>query len=150
MKIWIDADSCPAVIKEILYRSASRNKLQLTLVANQYMKIPQSDYIDFVKVGSGLNVADNVIVNRLQPGDLVITNDIPLASDVITKMGYALSPRGEIFTSENIGSRLSVRDFLESLRESGQDTGGPPPMGKNDRASFANQLDRFLTKHLKD
>lgn len=146
MNVWVDADSCPAAIKEILFRAADRKKIKLTLVANQFMRIPTSAHITFLKVASGLDVADNEIVKRLNPGDLVITNDIPLAAEVVEQGGFALNVRGELFTVENIGDRLSVRDFLDSLRASGQETGGPKPMSSKDRSIFANQLDTFLTR----
>ena len=147
MKIWVDADACPVVIKEILYRAAERTGVQVTLVANQPINIPPSRNIKFVRVGSGFDVADNEIVNRLDAGDLVITSDIPLAAEVIEKGGCALSPRGELYTTSNIRARLNMRDFMESLRSSGVDTGGPSTLNKSDRQSFANELDRFLTKH---
>ena len=150
MKIWVDADSCPAAIKEILFRAAERKKIMVTLVANQYMRIPTSAHITFLKVASGLDVADNEIVKRLNRSDLVITNDIPLAAEVVRQGGFALDVRGELFTVENIGDRLSMRDFLDSLRASGQETGGPRPMSVKDRSFFANRLDTFLTRHAKN
>jgi len=148
MKIWVDADACPVAIKEILYRAAERTKVLLTLVANNPLRIPRSDVIDFVHVGSGFDVADNEIVKRLSVGDLVITSDIPLAAEVVEKGGIALGPRGELHTEENIKSRLNIRDFMDSLRSSGVDTGGPPALSQGDRNEFANQLDNLLTKHL--
>ena len=150
MKIWVDADACPVVIKEILFRSAERTGVQLTLVANQPVPIPQSSYINFIRVASGFDVADNEIVKRLRIGDLVITADIPLAAEVIEKGGYALNPRGELYTTDNIRSRLHMRDFMDTLRASGIDTGGPSTLSKRDRQSFANQLDTFLTKYAGD
>ncbi|MDH5711720.1 MAG: YaiI/YqxD family protein [Gammaproteobacteria bacterium] len=147
MKIWVDADACPGVIKEILFRAATRTGVLVTLVANQYIKIPPSPNIKFVQVGSGFDVADNEIVKRLEAGDLVITADIPLASDTIEKGAYALNPRGELYTTENIRARLNMRDFMESLRASGVDTGGPPALNNNDRKVFADQLDKFLTRY---
>ena len=147
MKIWVDADACPVVIKEILFRSAERTRIELTLVANHYMRIPKSRFINFLKVTSGLDVADNEIVTRLSAADLVITSDIPLAALVVEKGGYALNPRGELYTTDNIKARLNMRDFMDSLRGSGIDTGGPPALSKNDRMSFANQLDRLLTQY---
>ena len=147
MKIWVDADACPGVIKEILFRAATRTGVLVTLVANQYIKIPPSPNIKFVQVGSGFDVADNEIVKRLEAGDLVITADIPLASDTIEKGAYALNPRGELYTTENIRARLNMRDFMESLRASGVDTGGPPALNNNDRKAFADQLDKFLTRY---
>lgn len=147
MKIWVDADACPAVIKEILFKAAERTGVVVTLVANRPLRIPSSRYITFVQVFAGLDVADNEIVKRLVAGDLVITADIPLAANVIEKGGAALNPRGELYSAENIRARLSVRDFMETLRAGGIDIGGPPVLNNNDRQNFANQLDRFLTKH---
>ena len=148
MKIWVDADACPVVIKEILFKAAERTGVQLTLVANRYMRIPPLRCIDFVQVASGQDVADNEIVKRLAEGDLVITADIPLAANVIEKGGSALNPRGEMYTADSIKSRLSVRDFMDSLRADGIDTGGPPVLNKGDRQNFANELDKYLTRHL--
>lgn len=145
MKIWVDADACPVVIKEILFRAAERTGVQVTLVANQPIGIPPSRNINFIQVSPGFDVADNEIVKRTDVGDLVITSDIPLAAEVIEKGGLALSPRGEMYTTSNIRARLNMRDFMESLRSSGVDTGGPPALNKSDRQSFANQLDKFLT-----
>jgi hypothetical protein len=149
MKIWIDADACPVVIKDILYKAAERTGVQLTLVANRPMRIPTLRNINFVQVASGLDVADKEIVRRLDTGDLVITADIPLAANVLEKGGHALNPRGELYSEDSIKSRLSVRDFMESLRDSGIETGGPPTLNKGDRQNFANQLDRFLTRNHK-
>lgn len=146
MKIWVDADACPVVIKEILFRAAERTEIPMTLVANHSMRVPPSRYIDFLQVMSGFDVADNEIVKRLGAGDLVITSDIPLAADVIEKGGHALSPRGELYSTENIKSRLNMRDFMDTLRSSGIDTGGPPALSKSDRMAFANQLDKFLAQ----
>ena len=147
MKIWVDADACPLVIKEILFKAAERTGVQITLVANQPIRIPASSCIAFIKVGSGADVADREIVKRLGAGDLVITADIPLAADVIEKGGHALNPRGEMYSTDNIGSRLSLRDFMDSLRADGVDTGGPPALNKGNRQAFANQLDTFLSGH---
>jgi hypothetical protein len=147
MKIWVDADACPVVIKEILFKAAVRSETQVTLVANRPVRIPASSYITFVQVDFGLDVADNEIVKRLDAGDLVITADIPLAAKVIEKEGSALNPRGELYSADSIKSRLSVRDFMDSLRDSGIDTGGPAVLNKSDRQNFANQLDRFLTRY---
>ena len=149
MKIWVDADACPVVIKEILFRAADRTGIMLTLVANQPVHIPPSQYIKMVQVASGFDVADNEIVKRLEAGDLVITSDIPLAAEVIDKGGYALNPRGELYTVENIKGRLSMRDFMDSMRASGVHTGGPSTLGQSERNAFANQLDKFLTSHKK-
>jgi uncharacterized protein YaiI (UPF0178 family) len=147
MNIWVDADACPVVIKEILFRAAERIGIPVTLVANQQVHIPPSRYIKFIRVGSGFDVADNEIVKRLDANDLVITSDIPLAAEVIEKGGTALSPRGELYTTDNIKARLNMRDFMESLRASGVDTGGPATLNQNDRKSFADQLDKILTRH---
>ena len=147
MKIWVDADACPGVIKEILFRVAERTKVQMTLVANHPMRIPPSQYVSFYQVPPGFDVADSEIVRRLDAGDLVITADIPLAAEVIEKGGHALNPRGELYTTDNIRARLSMRDFMDSLRASGVDTGGPPALNQNDRKAFADTLDRFLAKH---
>jgi uncharacterized protein len=148
MKIWVDADACPVVIKEILFRVAERVKLPVTLVANQPMRVPPSRFIRMLQVGAGFDVADREIVARVEPGDLVVTADIPLAADVIAKGGHALNPRGEMYSVETIRSRLDMRDFMETLRASGVNTGGPPTLHQRDRQAFANQLDRFLHRHL--
>ncbi len=147
MKIWVDADACPVVIKDILFRAAVRTEIQLTLVANQPMYTPPSRYIKAIQVASGFDVADNEIVKRLNIGDLVITSDIPLAAEVIEKGSHALNPRGELYSTENIKSRLNMRDFMETLRSSGINTGGPPALNHKDRQIFANNLDKFLTKY---
>lgn len=147
MKIWVDADACPVVIKEILFRAAERTQTRVTLVANQYIPAPRSRFIASVQVSQGFDVADNEIVKRLEAGDLVITADIPLAADVIEKGGHALNPRGEMYTTDNIRARLSMRDFMETMRASGIDTGGPAALNQTDRQAFANQLDRFLAGH---
>lgn len=149
MQIWVDADACPNVVKEILYRAAERLSVPTTLVANQYLNTPQSAVISSVQVGAGFDVADNYIVQKCHAGDLVITADIPLASEVIEKGAHALNPRGEFYTPENIRQRLNMRDFMDQLRSSGIDTGGPAKLNQNDRQLFANQLDRFLAKHVK-
>ncbi|MES2115590.1 MAG: YaiI/YqxD family protein [Pseudomonadota bacterium] len=146
MQIWVDADACPAVIKEILYRVADRVQLQVTLVANQLLRVPPSRFIRAVQVPSGADVADQEIVRRLAPGDLVITGDIPLASDVLDKGGYALNPRGEFYTHDNIRQMLTMRAFLDELRGSGVDTGGPAAFSQADRQNFANSLDRHLQR----
>ena len=146
MRIWVDGDACPGVIKDILFRAAIRTKIPLTLVANQPMHIPRSDLISILTVPSGLNVADQKIVELLDPGDLVITADIPLASHVVNKGGTALDPRGELYTDENIGERLTMRNLMDELRGGGMVGGGPAPFSGNDRQAFANQLDRILAK----
>ena len=144
MQIWVDADACPRVIKEILFRAAERVGVPLTLVANQPVSVPPSRLIRSVQVGSGFDVADNLIVQRMSPGDLVVTADIPLAAEVIGTGGLALNPRGELYTSDNIRERLNMRDFMDTLRGSGIQTGGPPALSQADRQAFANQLDRLL------
>ena len=143
-QIWVDADACPVVIKEILYRAAERCRINLTLVANQALSTPPSRYIHFVQVRAGFDVADNEIVQRVSSGDLVITSDIPLAAEVIEKDALALSPRGEKYSKANIKARLNMRDFMDTLRSSGVDTGGPPSFSHNDRKAFADRLDRWL------
>lgn len=149
MKIWVDADACPGVIKEILFRVADRAKVEVTLVANHSMRIPPSRFIKMVTVPSGFDVADDEIVKRLDAGDLVITADIPLASEVIDKGGIALNPRGELYTVQNIKSILNMRDFMDTMRASGVQTGGPAAIGSSDKQAFGNQLDRFVTKYHK-
>ena len=149
MQIWVDADACPGGVKEILFRVSERAQLKLTLVANHAMRTPPSKLVKFIQVPQGFDVADSEIVKRLSPGDLVITADIPLAAEVIEQGGQALNPRGELYTSENIKARLNMRDFMDSLRSSGVNTGGPPPLGPRDQQAFANQLDKIVTKYLK-
>ena len=146
MQIWVDADACPAVIKDILYRAAERVKCQLLLVANKPLRTPPSPYIRSMQVPGGFDVADNRIVELAEPGDLVITADIPLAAAVIEKGGHALNPRGELYTKDNIKERLTMRNFMGELRNTGVNTGGPPALNHSDRQAFANQLDRFLTR----
>jgi uncharacterized protein YaiI (UPF0178 family) len=146
MQIWVDADACPAVIKEILYRVADRTQMQVTLVANQLLRVPPSRFIRSVQVPSGADVADQEIVRLLAPGDLVVTGDIPLASDVLKKGGYALNPRGEFYTNDNIAQMLTMRAFMDELRGSGVDTGGPAAFNQGDRQNFANSLDRHISK----
>ncbi len=148
MKIWVDADACPGVIKQILFRAAERTETDVTLVANHAMPTPPSKFISFMRVASGFDVADNEIVKRLEPGDLVITADIPLAAEVIEKGAQALNPRGQLYTVDNIKERLETRDFMESMRSSGMEVGGgPPPMNQKDRQDFANNLDKVLAKN---
>ncbi len=149
MNIWVDADACPAVIKEILFRAAKRTGVTLTLVANHAMRFPPSPHIRFLLVASGMDVADNEIVQRLDPGDLVITADIPLAAQVIAKGGHALNPRGELYDADNIGERLAIRDFMDSLRGSGIETGGPAALSQSDRQNFSNRLDQLLSRALR-
>ena len=150
MKIWVDADACPVVIKDILFRAAERTEVHLTLVANQPVPVPRSRLIQSIQVAAGFDVADNEIVKRLDAGDLVITGDIPLAAEVIEKGGHALNPRGELYTTDNIKARLTMRDFMETLRSSGVDTGGPPALSQSDRKTFADHLDKILNRHVKN
>ncbi|MCG8383123.1 MAG: YaiI/YqxD family protein [Gammaproteobacteria bacterium] len=147
VKIWVDADACPVVIREILFRAATRTGVALTLVANQAIRVPRAQHITMLQVPSGFDVADDTIVERMESGDLVITADIPLAAAVLEKGGHALSPRGELYSTETIRSRLSMRDFMETLRASGVETGGPASLSQADRQSFANQLDSWLTRN---
>lgn len=147
MQIWVDADACPKVIKEILFRAARRVEVMVTLVANQSLQVPASPFIKAMRVGAGFDVADNEIVQRVEPGDLVVTADIPLASEVIAKGAVALNPRGEFYTEANIRARLNMRDFMETLRSSGVETGGPAAFHQRDRMAFANELDRYLAQH---
>ncbi|MEE9319726.1 MAG: YaiI/YqxD family protein [Granulosicoccus sp.] len=147
MKIWVDADACPVVIRTILFKAAQRTKTEVTLVANQAIAIPRSPFVHMRQVPQGFDVADDEIVRLLCTGDLVITSDIPLAAEVIEKGGLALSPRGEEFSSENIRSLLNMRDFMDTMRGSGVHTGGPAAMGQSDRKAFADQLDRLLARH---
>ncbi len=144
MRIWVDADACPKVIKEILFRAAERVHVPLTLVANQPIQVPGSRYIRSIQVAAGFDVADNHIVQQVEAGDLVITADIPLAAEAIANGAMALNPRGDLYTEENIRQRLSMRDFMDTLRSSGIDTGGPASLSQADRQAFANQLDRLL------
>lgn len=148
MNIWVDADACPVAVKEVLFRAAERRQVRVTLVANQALRVPPSAYIRTLQVSSGFDVADSEIVRLAEPGDLVITQDIPLAAEIIDRGGHALSPRGELHTTDNIRQRLQMRDFMDTLRSSGVDTGGPAPFGQAERKAFADQLDRFLTRHL--
>ena len=147
MQIWVDADACPNVIKEILFRAAKRVKIPLILVANTTLRTPPSRYVSSIRVGAGLDVADNAIVKEMESGDLVITADIPLASEVIGKGGHALNPRGEFYSKENIEERLTMRNFMDEMRYAGVNTGGPAPLNQKDKQAFANQLDRFLARH---
>lgn len=144
MKIYIDADACPNVIKSIIFRASDRTKTEVLLVANQYMSTPASKLITAIQVQQGFDVADDEIVKRVDAGDIVITSDIPLASDVIDKGATALNPRGELYTTDNIKARLQMRNFMETLRNSGVDTGGPAALNQKDRENFANQLNKLL------
>lgn len=146
MNIWIDADACPKPIKEILYRVADRKHIVTTLVANQWLCVPSSPFIKMQKVSKGYDIADNQIVEQLKSGDLVITSDIPLAADALSKEAYVLSPRGEHYTKDTIKERLVMRDFMETMRASGVQSKGPSPLSVKDRENFANQLDKMLAQ----
>ena len=146
MKIWVDADACPVVIKEILFRAARRSEVMLTLVANQMLRVPPSPWIRALQVPGGFDVADQRIAQEAQPGDLVITADIPLAAQVIAKGASVIDPRGELLSEANIEERLTLRNFMDGLRSSGVETGGPAALSAADRQAFANQLDRLLAK----
>ena len=146
MQIWVDADACPGVIKDILFRAAQRTEVAVTLLANQYIPVPASKFIQSIQVSAGFDVANNEIVKRCEPGDLVITGDIPLAAEVIEKGAHALNPRGELYTKNTIRQRLNMRDFMDTMRSSGIHTGGPKALGQKERMAFANQLDKFLAR----
>ncbi len=148
MQIWVDADACPKAVKEILFKTAMRREVKLTLVANQYMTIPTSPFIDMIKVGSGFDVADNEIVKLCSDGDLVITADIPLADKIVEKGATGLNPRGELYTEDNIKGILSMRNLMEELRSAGTVSGGPAAFSAKDKQNFTNQLDKFLTHSL--
>lgn len=149
MHIWVDADACPVVVKDILFRAAERTQIPMTLVANQYIRTPPSQLIRSVQVAGGFDVADKHIADQVQAGDLVITQDIPLADSVIDKGAEVITPRGDRLTKDSIKQRLSVRNFMEELRSAGVQTGGPPPLNQTDRQTFANQLDRWLARQKK-
>ena len=149
MSIWVDADACPKVIKEILFRAAERTTVPVILVANRRLPTPPSPYISALQVADGFDVADSEIVRKLEPGDLVITADIPLAAEVIAKGGQALDPRGELYLPDTIQARLTMRDFMETLRASGIETGGPSALSQRDRQLFAKHLDHYLTALVK-
>lgn len=149
MRIWVDADACPGVIKEILYRVAERLEMEVILVANKLMRVPGSRFVRALQVPNGADVADAEIVRLLAAGDLVVTGDIPLAADVLAKDGFALNPRGEFYTEANIAQQLTMRKFMEELRQNGVDTGGPSPFNQADQRNFANALDRHLSRHAK-
>lgn len=146
MTIWVDADACPAVIREILFRAAERTQTPMKLVANTYLKTPPSRVIKFLQVPQGFDVADNEIARRADPADLVITADIPLAAEIVAKGAVALNPRGERYTADNVRQRLNMRDFMDTMRASGVQTGGPPPLSQSDRQKFANELDKYLAQ----
>ncbi|TBR38949.1 MULTISPECIES: YaiI/YqxD family protein [Dyella] len=145
-QIWVDADACPAAIKEILFRAAEREQVQVTLVANQFLRTPPSRFVRAIQVAGGFDVADNEIVQRVSTGDLVVTQDIPLASQVIAKGALAVHPRGELYTPDTIAQRLSMRNFMDELRGSGVDTGGPSAFHPRDKQAFANTLDGWLNR----
>ncbi len=150
MNIWVDADACPAVIKNILFKAAERTGIALILVANQPVSVPRSPHIRTLQVAAGFDVADDEIVKRMSTGDLVITADIPLADEVITNGGHALNPRGELYSADNIKARLNMRDFMDTMRASGIHTGGPAALSQADRQAFANNLNSLLTRFLAD
>jgi len=147
MRIWIDADACPGPVKEILFRAADRVRVESILVANHYLKIPRSPFVKAVQVRAGFNVADALIIDSLAPGDLVITADIPLAAEVVAAAATALNPRGTLYTPDTIQEHLARRDFMDELRSTGAITGGPSVLNKVHLQAFANQLDRYLTRH---
>jgi uncharacterized protein YaiI (UPF0178 family) len=147
MQIWVDADACPGPIKEIVFRAANRCRVVTTLFANHYVRAPKSPYLRSVQVEQGFDVADQRIVASLNPGDLVITGDIPLAAQVVDKRCAALNPRGTLYTADNVKEHLTRRDFMEELRSSGAVTGGPAALNKSHIQTFANQLDTYLTRH---
>ena len=146
MKIWVDADACPKPIKDILFRLADRKKIVVTFVANQRLRLVESRFVQLIQVGSGINIADDEIVNKCEDGDLIITADIPLAARVVAKGAQALDPRGKIYDKNNIGQLLDMRNFMDELRGRGIETGGPPSFGQKDRFKFANELDRFVAQ----
>ncbi len=150
MHIWVDADACPGVVKEILYRAAERAQIDTTLVANQTLRTPPSRYVKSLRVAAGFDAADDYIAAQAANGDLVITADIPLAAAALDKGADVLSPRGERYTPDNIRQRLTMRDFMDELRGSGVMTGGPPPLGQADRKAFADELDRLLTRRRRE
>jgi uncharacterized protein YaiI (UPF0178 family) len=150
MRIWVDADACPVVIKEILYRAAVRARIPLTLVANKMLRVPPSPWIRALQVPGGFDVADQRIAHEVHAGDLVITADIPLAAEVVAKGATVIDPRGELLTEANIQERLTMRNFMDSLRSSGVETGGPAAFSSADRQAFANQVDRLLAKRRQD
>ncbi len=149
MRLWIDADACPVAIKAVLFRAAERLRIETTLVANQLIRVPASRVIRAVQVPAGFDVADNYIAERVEPKDLVITADIPLAADVVERGAVALEPRGTLYTRENIREALAVRDFMAEMRDTGQVSGGPSALSKSDVQAFANRLDAYLARHVK-
>jgi len=149
MQIWVDADACPNMIKEVLFRAAARTGVQLTLVANQVIQKPRLHNIRSIQVSQGFDVADNEIVKRVEKNDLVITSDIPLAAEVIEKGAFALNPRGELYSADSIRAKLNIRDFMDTMRASGIHTGGPPTLNQGDKQAFSNHLDTLLTRYIK-
>jgi len=149
LKIWIDADACPRVVKDIIFKTSFRLQVPVCLVANSYMSVPQAPLITTVLVEKGMDIADFYIFDNVTENDLVITADIPLAARVVEKGATAIDPRGDLYTDENVRERLSMRDFMKNLRDSGVDTGGPPPFGPKDKERFANSVNRVLTKMMK-
>jgi hypothetical protein len=149
LKIWIDADACPRAVKEIIFKASLRLNISVCLVANSYMTVPPGPLITFIQVGKGTDIADLYIFTQVNANDLVITADIPLAALVVEKGASAINPRGELYTEENARERLSMRDFMQNLRDNGVDTGGPPPFGPKDKERFANSIDRILAKLMK-
>lgn len=146
MQIWVDADACPNIIKDVLYKAATRRKITLTLVANTGLSVPSSDYIETIRVAQGFDVADDEIAQRVRPGDLVVTADIPLADSIVEKGATGLNPRGELYTEDNVKGLLRMRNLMEELRSGGMVSGGPAPIGPKDKQEFTNQLDKFLTQ----
>jgi len=149
MHIWVDADACPNIIKEVLFKAATRLQIEVTLVANIPLRVPSSPLFDSIVVSAGFNEADNEIVRLCNPGDLVITADIPLADAIVDKGATGLNPRGELYTEENVKGLLRMRNLMEEIRSAGEMTGGPPPIGPKDKQEFTNQLDKFLTRNAK-
>lgn len=146
MKIWVDADACPRAVKDILFRVAERTEMSVTFVANQRIRLPESPFIDLIQVGQGLDIADDEIANKCEAGDLIITADIPLAARVVEKGALGLDPRGTMYDKTNIGQILDMRNFMDTLRGSGVETGGPDSFGHRERMKFANELDRFIAR----
>lgn len=147
VSIWVDADACPKVIREILFRAAQRKEVSLTLVANHALPVPASPYIRCLQVAHGFDVADDFIAQQARENDLVITSDIPLAAEVIEKGAHVITSRGERYTRNNVRQRLNMRDFMDTMRSSGEMTGGPPALGQRERQAFANALDQYLAKY---
>ena len=147
MHIWVDADACPNVVKDVLFKASMRREIKMTLVANAYLSVPSSPLIDTIQVSAGFDEADNEIARLVQPGDLVITADIPLAAAIVDKGATGLNPRGELYTEDNVKGLLRMRNLMEELRSGGMVSGGPAPIGPKDKQEFTNQLDRFLTKN---